>query len=125
MASCSIRHEPHHSRLMRFVPHHILHFSIFRCPNMISSIALDLGTTSIKAGLLNSERTLTNVVSHAAPTITANGGHYESDALAYVQTAERVLDECLQRTGGALPLGLCSQRSSFLIWERTSGLPLT
>ena len=92
---------------------------------MISSIALDLGTTSIKAGLLDSDGSLNNIVVQAAPEITVNGGYYESDALAYAQTAERVLSECLAQAGGSPPLGLCSQRSSFLIWEQTSGFPLT
>ena len=129
---------------------------------IISAIALDLGTTSIKAGLLDSDGTLNSIVSQPAPEITANGGRYESDALAYAQTAERVLSECVnvklaqrdlvplarlrERDGervtgmadfihkgtmsvnqadGSLPLGLCSQRSSLLIWERASGQPLT
>ena len=92
---------------------------------MISAIALDLGTTSIKAGLLDSDGILGRVVSQAAPEITVNGGRYESDALSYAETAERVLDKCLSQAGSLPPLGLCSQRSSFLIWERASGTPLT
>ena len=92
---------------------------------MISAIALDLGTTSIKAGLLDSDGILSSIVAQAAPKITVNDGRYESDALAYAETAERVLGECRDQAGGSPPLGLCSQRSSFLIWERTSGQPLT
>jgi glycerol kinase len=92
---------------------------------IITAIALDLGTTSIKAGLLDSDGTLNNIVAQPAPEITVNGGRYESDALAYVETAERVLGECREQTGSLPPLGLCSQRSSFLIWERASGSPLT
>ena len=60
--------------------------------------------------------------------ISADGGRYESDALAYAETADAVLAECLAQTPGAShfpPLGLCSQRSSFLIWERASGKPVT
>ena len=92
---------------------------------MLSAIALDLGTTSIKAGLLDSDGVLNSIVTQPAPKITVNDGHYESDALAYAETAERVLGECCGQAGGSPPLGLCSQRSSFLIWERTSGQPLT
>jgi glycerol kinase len=92
---------------------------------IITAIALDLGTTSIKAGLLDSNGTLSNIVAQPAPGITVNGGRYESDARSYAQTAELVLGECLNHAGGSPPLGLCSQRSSFLIWERASGLPLT
>lgn len=91
----------------------------------ISSIALDLGTTSIKAGLLDRDGELGNIISHPAPKITVDGGHYESDALAYAVTAEQVLDECIAHAGDCTSLGLCSQRSSFLVWEQATGQPLT
>jgi glycerol kinase len=92
---------------------------------MISAISLDLGTTSIKAGLLDHEGVLGHIVAKPAPKITVNGGHYESDALAYAATAEQVLGECMAQVGDCQTLGLCSQRSSFLIWERDGGQPLT
>ena len=92
---------------------------------MIPTIALDLGTTSIKAGLLDSEGNLGGIVAEAAPLITVNSGRHESDALAYAGIADRVLGECRKRAGGSLSLGLCSQRSSFLIWERVGGAPIT
>jgi glycerol kinase len=92
---------------------------------LIASIALDLGTTSIKAGLLDQDGVLSNIVARPAPKIIVTGRRYESDALAYAATAEQVLNECLAQAGDCKSLGLCSQRSSFLIWERTSGQPLT
>jgi len=99
------------------------------CPNgefkMISAIALDLGTTSIKAGLLDQHGVLGNIVAKPAPKIAVTGGHYESDALAYLATAEQVLSECLAQAGDCKTLGLCSQRSSFLVWEQATGQPLT
>jgi len=91
----------------------------------ISSIALDLGTTSIKAGLLDRDGELGNIISHSAPRIIVTGGHYESDALAYAVIAEQVLYECITHAGDCTSLGLCSQRSSFLVWEQATGQPLT
>lgn len=93
--------------------------------SIISAIALDLGTTSIKAGLLDSDGVLGSIIAQPAPELSINDGRYESDALAYAETAERVLSNCLDQTRGSPPLGLCSQRSSFLIWECASGRPLT
>jgi glycerol kinase len=90
-----------------------------------SAIALDLGTTSIKAALLDQHGNLTNITSRPAPTINESDGCYESDALCYVDTAERALQECHAQTDNNPPLGLCSQRSSFLIWDKTSGMPVT
>ena len=92
---------------------------------MIVSIALDLGTTSIKAGLLDRDGALGHIATLPAPPITVSGGGYESDALAYAEAAEQVLGECIAHAGSHLPLGLCSQRSSFLIWNRANGQPLT
>ena len=95
---------------------------------MIVAVALDLGTTGIKAGLLAQDGTLGGIVSRHAPRISPDGGRYESDAQAYAETADAVLAECLAQSDGAeagAKLGLCSQRSSFLIWERASGKPVT
>ncbi|GAB4116217.1 MAG: FGGY-family carbohydrate kinase [Sideroxydans sp.] len=92
---------------------------------MIAAIGLDLGTTSIKAGLLSRDGTLNGIVARPAPAIVADGGRYESDALAYAETADAVLQECLAGSPSPLPFGLCSQRSSFLLWERASGRPVT
>ena len=91
----------------------------------ISSIALDLGTTSIKAGLLGQDGALGNIVAKPAPKIAVNGGHYESDALAYTAAAEQVLNECITLANNCQILGMCCQRSSFLIWEQATGQPLT
>jgi len=96
---------------------------------MTVAIALDLGSTSIKAGLLDNQGQLLQVVAQPAPAIQGEDGHYEGDALEYAARAEQALGSCLaqvaaHRTAGSLPLGLCSQRSSFLIWEKASGLPV-
>lgn len=94
-----------------------------------AAIALDLGTTSIKAGLLDHEGALSHVVARPAPKMNVADGRYESDALAYVRGAGQVLDECLVQSGDAasrvINLGLCSQRSSFLLWEAATGQPVT
>ena len=92
--------------------------------DMISAIALDLGSTSIKAGLLDPHGNLKNIISIPAPVVQADGGHYESDALAYAEKAEQVLAQCLLHAGGLPPLGICSQRSSFVIWEKATGKPV-
>ena len=92
---------------------------------MVASIALDLGTTSIKAGLLDQQGMLFNIVALPSPAITAHEGRYESNALSYAATADKVLALCLAQTDTRPPLGLCSQRSSFLIWEKYSGQPVT
>lgn len=92
---------------------------------MIVSIAIDLGTTSIKAGLLDQHGELGHIISRPAPKITVTGGHYDSDALVYAAIAEQILNDCIAQAGDCKVLGMCSQRSSFLVWEQATGKPLT
>jgi glycerol kinase len=54
-----------------------------------------------------------------------NGGKYESDALAYASTADAMLGEMAAQSGGCSILGVCAQRSTFVVWEKSSGLPVT
>lgn len=90
-----------------------------------SSIALDLGTTSIKAASMDPQGNLQHIVTRSAPVIDSHNGHYESNARDYAEIADQVLKDCLTQTGNNLPLGLCSQRSSFLIWDKINGHPVT
>lgn len=94
-------------------------------PPVTASVALDLGTTAIKAGLLSADGMLYGRITRPAPAVVADGGRYESDALAYAQAAKALLEECLAQTDERPPLGLCCQRSSFLIWERETGRSVT
>ncbi|MFA6014377.1 MAG: FGGY family carbohydrate kinase [Gallionellaceae bacterium] len=94
---------------------------------MTTAIALDLGTTSIKAGYLNQDGSLVNIISSPAPKIIVSGGQYESDAIAYAESAERILLQCLtdSLSKPTSNLGICCQRSSFLIWNKSCGEPIT
>ncbi|MGZ8165932.1 MAG: FGGY family carbohydrate kinase, partial [Methylobacter sp.] len=93
--------------------------------SLTKTIALDLGSTSIKAGLLNNNAEFSTVLTLPAPVISGENGRYESDALAYLKTAGQLLEKCLADAGNHARLGLCCQRSSFLIWKKAGGLPVT
>lgn len=92
---------------------------------LISAVALDLGTTSIKAALMDRHGNLHHISARPAPAIDSHDGCYESDALDYVNCAEEVLLQCAAYSLTKPPLGLCSQRSSFLLWDKISGQPVT
>jgi len=92
---------------------------------LTAAVALDLGTTSIKAALMDRQGSLRNIVARPAPVIDSHDGRYESDAIEYARIAEQVLQTCIKETAEKPPLGLCSQRSSFLIWDKASGEPVT
>ena len=93
--------------------------------SLISAIALDLGTTSVKAGLLDNHGKMGTVYAEPAPVVNVAGHLYESDALAYLKVATLLLERCVTAAGAPQLLGICCQRSSFLIWDKSSGLPVT
>jgi len=89
-------------------------------------VALDLGTTRIKAGVLGDGGAMAEVVSAPAPPLAGAGAVRESDPTAYEGAAAALLDELLagaDRDG--LRLGIACQRGSFCLWERASGRPVT
>ncbi len=92
---------------------------------LAQAIALDLGTTSIKAGVLSPQGHLTSIFSSDAPTISVMDGRYESDALLYIEAAEQLILKCLSLSNNHPGLGIACQRSSFLLWEKTTGQPVT
>ncbi len=92
---------------------------------MTGVIALDLGTTSIKAAQHDAQGQLHRLITQPAPPMDRQYGHYESDALNYVAIAEDVLRQCSASLHVRPILGLSCQRSSFLIWDRSSGQPIT
>jgi glycerol kinase len=85
------------------------------------SIALDLGSTRIKLGALDDKAQLLLLDERASPPLTGSGLVRESDPMLWLDA----VGELLAGAGGELPLGLSSQRSSFLLWRRDDGQPET
>lgn len=88
------------------------------------TLALDLGTTSVKAALLGENGGLTRLSARAAAPVNHHDGRYESDAQRYFDIARQLLEPFLNHEK-PVNLGLCSQRSSFVVWDRASGKPVT
>ncbi len=93
--------------------------------SMVMGISLDLGSTGIKAARLMSDGHLTHMISTPAPVLEGGDPIRQCDAGDYVQKAGALLEEILEGCGPYIPVGLSSQRSSFLLWEKSSGQPVT
>ncbi len=91
----------------------------------LNTIVLDLGTTSIKAATCVNSNQIERVFLQPAPEISVDNGHYLSDAMAYLAVVDRLLEKCQRYCQTSPILGLCFQRSSFVIWDSHSGLPVT
>jgi glycerol kinase len=86
---------------------------------------LDLGSTRIKTGWLDGHGGLVDVRSVPAPPLGGSGGIREGDAEAYAGAAGGVLEQLSRTLPPGARLGLASQRSTFVLWERESGRPRT
>jgi len=85
-------------------------------------VALDLGSTRVKAARLGADGALRGLAEEPSPPLSGEDPIREADPEAYRLAAERVL----ARTGARdLPLGIASQRSSFLLWDPETGGAVT
>lgn len=91
----------------------------------VVAAALDLGTTTIKAALFDDRGRLVRSESAPAPPLGGEGLIRECDPLGYLDTSRRLVEGITKDLPPGLPLGLASQRSSFLLWDRSTGEPLT
>ncbi|MGQ0720802.1 MAG: FGGY family carbohydrate kinase [Candidatus Eiseniibacteriota bacterium] len=94
------------------------------------AVALDLGSTRVKAARLEASGRLSAPVSEPAPPLSGSGPTREGDARAYRAAAERALEAALGGAGAGraaddVRVGIASQRSTFLLWDRTTGEPRT
>lgn len=89
------------------------------------AIGVDLGSTAIKAGVLDGRGRLCGVESIAAPPLRGHGGIREGDAEAYVRAAREVLQAVSAAVPSGTPVGIATQRSSFTLWDRRDGRPQT
>lgn len=90
-----------------------------------SALAVDLGTTRIKAAELVGPGRLGKVRALPAPPLQGTGNVRESDPLIYVRKAELLLSEGAAGLAPPVAIGLSAQRSSFLLWDRDEGRPRT
>ena len=87
--------------------------------------ALDLGSTALKGGILNGDGGWRRQASAPAPPLTGGGLIRESDPRAWLGAAARMYKELAREMTPGSALAIASQRSSFLLWEKLSGRPLT
>lgn len=92
---------------------------------MTIAVTLDMGSTRIKAAHLTEKGNLIQIIGIDAPSLTGKELIREGDAIAYTDTAIQVLQKSLKGLPKDIPIGIASQRSSFLLWKKESGKPVT
>jgi glycerol kinase len=91
------------------------------------ALALDLGSTRFKLGTIDAAGRLIDIQVAKAPELSGEGLIREGDPDAYLRAIDSLLGPSAEPTpvSDVLPFGLVCQRSSFVIWDRDSGRPLT
>jgi glycerol kinase len=92
---------------------------------MILSAAVDLGSTRFKAAVLDEAGTLHDMKRVPAPPLTGSGLIREGDGPSYLNAATNLLKDLLSGLPKEVPIGLASQRSTFLLWDKETGTPVT
>jgi glycerol kinase len=89
-------------------------------PNRPLAAALDLGSTRFKRALLAENGQLYDIRAVAAPRLTGDGLLREGKPDEFLDTATGLLEQ-LHAEAAGIPLGLVCQRSTFTVWEKSSG----
>lgn len=91
-------------------------------PDITRSIGLDIGSTSIKAAALLEDGSLDGMQTTPAPPLRREGLTVEFEPDALFDAVDNVLDPFSMMFR---PFGMACQRSSFLVWEKETGRPVT
>jgi len=86
------------------------------------ALALDLGSTRIKAARLGPDGALTPAWERPAPPLHGTGTVREADAEAYVAAATDLIRAAARPR---IPWGIACQRSSFVLWDAATGRAVT
>ena len=91
----------------------------------VRAVGLDLGSTRFKAGWVDERGRVLDVFSVRAPPLSGSGDRREGDAGAYARAATELLEQAASGLSPGTALGIAVQRSTFVLWDRESGRPLT
>lgn len=91
---------------------------------MTALLAIDVGTTSVRAAVVDGDLRITSMARRPFPPATPFPGLVEFDAAALVRT---VLDAVAEATAASDPVtavGITNQRASTVVWDRATGEPI-
>lgn len=92
------------------------------------AIAMDLGSTRFKVGRIDDGGQLDDLDALPAPELHGSGLVREGDPDEFLDAATRLIDiaaKWIPQDSAPVPVGLVSQRSTFTVWDRSSGQALT
>lgn len=90
---------------------------------MVHALALDIGSSQIKIGILNEEDHVEVQHHEPSPNLKGRGGIRITNPALYLEKTTHLLG--MGSAPKETPIGIACQRSSFLLWHARSGKTLT
>jgi glycerol kinase len=92
-------------------------------------LALDVGTTGVRAVVVSSDGAVSSAAHRKAALHTPQAGRVEQDCVAILADARIVMDQALTAAelgnDDLIAFGITSQRGNIVLWDATTGAPLT
>lgn len=85
-------------------------------------LVIDIGSTSLRAGVVDREGTLSVLSRKRVPLSTPMQGFVEIDPAALARAAIDAATEALSACPGVEAIGITNQRGTTVLWERSSGV---
>lgn len=90
----------------------------------MSILVIDVGTSGLRAGVVNPDASITALEHRATPPSTPFPGMVEFDPAEMAATVLEVARAVIERTGPVDAVGVTCQRASTVLWDRATGEPL-
>ena len=91
---------------------------------MVSALAIDVGTTSIRTAIVGADGDVTHEHRQRLGLTTPNPGEVELDAVEIARLALELATRTLDDAGGADVVGITNQRATTIVFDPVTGAPV-
>jgi glycerol kinase len=91
---------------------------------MVKALAIDVGTTTIRTAIVDTEGTVTHTHRAQLSVTTPNPGEVELDATEITRLALDLATRTLDDAGGADVVGITNQRATTIVFDPVTGAPV-
>ena len=91
---------------------------------MVRALAIDVGTTTVRTGIVDTSGNLTHVHQHALSVATPNPGEVELDAREIAQLALELARRTIADGGECEVVGITNQRATTIVFDPQTGEPV-
>ncbi len=91
---------------------------------MVRALTVDVGTSSIRTGIVDTDGVVTRVRQAPLTVTTPNPGEVELDGLEIARLALELAASTLEESDGADVIGITNQRATTIVFDPATGVPV-